>query len=306
MDYINNFAFVTMAVFINKPYPFIFNRYSVLVPSVITFLLIIFLAPLGFASIDFYERVIIAFVISVIIAFSIYFGVIGLRKLIPNYINEDSWTLGKEFLLYALILLAIILSISIVFIAVVMYQYQEINPFEIFLNVFKRTAAITFGISILPISISILLEQKSYHKRQFLKANILSEKLKKELNEVKAEYSKENDKFIFKSDTGELELQTALKDVIYIKSDGNYIEVYYLNNDDVSKKIMRNRLKNFENALPKSLFFRCHNRYIINKSFITKINGNARGLNLVLKNTDEAINVSRSRIKDFELFLNEN
>ena len=289
--------------FFNKPYPFIFNRYSIFVPSVITFLLIIFLAPLGFASIDFFERAIIAFVISTIVACAIYLGVNGLKKLFPSHVNEESWTIGKEFLLYTLILLVIILSISLVFIAVVMYQYQNVDPLVIFFNVLKRTAVITFGICIVPISISILIEQKNYQKKQFLKANELSEKLKTELKEMKTEYTNKDDKFLFKSDTGELELQTPLRDIIFIKSDGNYIEVHFLNSDSISKKIIRNRIKNIEKALPKTLFFRCHNRYIINKNFITKINGNARGLNLEIKYSDEIINVSRSRIKDFESFL---
>ena len=138
-----------------------------------------FLAPLGFSSIDFFERVVIALVISVIIAGSIHFGIIGLKKLLPNYMSEDTWTIGKEFLLYVFVLSVIILTISCVFIAVVMYQYDSINPSKIFLNVLLRTAKITFGICIIPIVVSILIEQKNYQKRQFLKANQLSEKLKK-------------------------------------------------------------------------------------------------------------------------------
>lgn len=292
-----------MYYFLKKPYPFIFNKYSVLVPSSITFILIIFLAPLGFSEIDFYERVLIALIISIIIASSIHFGVVGLKKLFPNYINEDSWTLGKEFLLYISILSVIILSISLVFIAMVLYQNDTISPFKMFFNVFLRTARITFGICIIPIVISILIEQKNYQKKQFIKANELSVKLKKEISVIKSKEPKEVETILFKSDNNDIELQLNFADIIFIKSDGNYIEVHYQDKHSISKKLIRNRIKNIETSLPIHTFFRCHNRYIINKNFITKVNGNARGLNLDLKNYHESINVSRSKIKDFESFL---
>jgi hypothetical protein len=289
--------------FLKKPYPFIFNRYSVWVPSSITFLLIIFLAPLGFSSIDFFERVIIALVIALIIAGSIHFGVIGLKKLLPSHMSEDTWTIGKEFLLYVFVLSVIILTISCVFIAVVMYQYNSINPSKIFLSVFLRTAKITFGICIIPIVVSILIEQKNYQKRQFLKANQLSEKLKKEISTIKNGKSKAEEKILFRSDNNDIELQLKFEDIMFIKSEGNYIEVHYQNKHNVAKKVIRQRIKNIEMSLPKENFFRCHNRFIVNKSFITNINGNARGLSLELANSGETINVSRTKIKALESFL---
>lgn len=289
--------------FLKRPYPFIFNSYSVWVPSSITFLLIIFLAPLGFSSIDFFERVIIAMVIATIIAGSIHFGIIGLKKLLPGYMSEDSWNLGKEFLLYVFILSVIILTIAFVFMSVVIYQYENASLSQIFLNVLLRTAKITFGICIVPIVISILIEQKNYQKKQFLKASHLSEKLKKEISSIKNENLKGEEKILFRSDSNDLELQLKSEDIIFIKSEGNYIEVHYLFKDNVAKKVIRQRIKNIESSLPKKVFFRCHNRFIVNKSYITNIKGNARGLSLELANSDETINVSRTRIKDLESFL---
>lgn len=293
-----------MYFFLKKPYPFIFNKYSVLVPSSITFILIIFLAPLGFSEIDFYERVLIALIISIIIANAIYFGVIGLKKLFPKHIHEDSWSIGKEFLLYVLILTVIILSISFVFISVVMYQYDDINPFKMFTNVFLKTAKITFGVCIIPIVISILIEQNNYQKKQFLKAQKLSENLKQEISDIKNEKLTGAERFLFKSDNDDIELQVKFEDIIFIKSEGNYVEVHFKDKNKVSKQLIRNRIKAIEASLPNHIFFRCHNRYIINKNYITRVNGNARGLNLEFENSEESINVSRSKIKDFESFLN--
>lgn len=291
---------------LKKPYPFIFNTYSVLVPSVVTFILILFLAPLGFASIDFNERVVIALIISVIIAASIFVGVKALKKWAHKFMNEEKWTIGKEITLWVIVLFIITFSISIVFIAVVLYQYknQTLPSIALFFNIFSRTASITLGISIIPIVILILFEQNSHQKRQFQKASQFSNSLKQQLNDLRKVQIEKEQKVLFRSDTNDIELQIDVNDVVFIKSDGNYIEVHYLDQQGITKKLIRNRIKTAETFLPKHIFFRCHNRYIINKTFITKVNGNARGLTLNLKNSTETISVSRSKIKAFEDFLN--
>ena len=108
---------------------------------------------------------------------------------------------------------------------------------------------------------------------------------------------------MFRSDNDDIALQLKFEDLMFIKSEGNYIEVHYQHNAKIAKKVIRQRIKNVENSLPKEHFFRCHNRYIVNKNYITSINGNARGLSLELRNSDETINVSRTKIKALESFL---
>lgn len=291
--------------FLSRPYPQVFNIYSVVIPAVISFLLILFLSPLGFTSIDFSERALIALVISLIIAVSTFFIYRLLKKITPSFMSTENWTVGKEIFLFSLILFIITVSITIVLTSVVLFQYQNqtLSPLKMFLHFFGKTAYITLGISILPMIVLILFEQNYYQKKQFEIAKQLSKSLKEELSELKKEQIEKDQNFLFTSDTNELELQVSLKDVSFIKSDGNYIEVHYFDKLTTAKKLIRNRLKNVETSLPNKLFFRCHNRYIINKNFITKINGNARGLHLEVKNSDEIIPVSRSKIKDFETFF---
>jgi hypothetical protein len=289
--------------FLKKPYPFIFNTYSVVIPAAVTFVLILFLAPLGFASIDFNERVVIALIISLIIAASIFTAVKALQKFATRFTNAEKWTVGKEIILWLLVLLIITLSISIVFVGVVMYQYQTVPSLNVLLNVFSRTASITLGVSIIPMVILILFEQSNHQKKQFQKATQFSHSLKEQLNALKKLQSEKEQKILFTSDTDDIELQTDANDIVFIKSDGNYIEVHYSDKQNITKKLIRNRIKTIEALLPKQMFFRCHNRFIVSKKFITKIHGNARGLTLELINSTETIPVSRSKIKDFEQFL---
>lgn len=68
----------------------------------------------------------------------------------------------------------------------------------------------------------------------------------------------------------------------------------------LNKKLIRHRLKAIEQQLTEAIFFRCHNRYVVNTKRITNVTGNARGLFLELENSAEIIPVSRSRVKAFK------
>lgn len=80
-----------------------------------------------------------------------------------------------------------------------------------------------------------------------------------------------------------------------MKSEGNYVEVFYRQNQEKQKELIRNRLKAIEEQLPPTDFFRCHKRFIINLQHIQKVEGNARNLELVSDNFEEKIPVSRSK-----------
>ncbi|MCB0561246.1 MAG: hypothetical protein KDD09_19955 [Phaeodactylibacter sp.] len=55
-------------------------------------------------------------------------------------------------------------------------------------------------------------------------------------------YSKEN--LLFEAENGKVELQIAYDKVLYLKADGNYVEVFYMDQHNyVQKKLIRNRLK---------------------------------------------------------------
>jgi len=288
--------------FFYKPYPLIFNAYSVLIPSVVTFALILFLKPLGFSEIELVERTVVALVISVIVGTSIFVVVKALQRWFPNYMNEDRWTLGKEVLLWLIVLFIIICSISIVFMSVTLYKRygdQSVLSSSMFFHLFLNTAYITLGISIIPMIVLVLFEQHNHQKKQYQKAQELSSLLQKKLRSIKTGVSKE-DKLIFSSENKEIELQVNASDVIFIHSEGNYIEVNYVNDTTLQKKLIRHRIKAMEEQLPEDIFFRCHNRYIINTNRITNVNGNARGLYVEVENSKVVIPVSRSKVKAFK------
>jgi two-component system, LytTR family, response regulator LytT len=63
-------------------------------------------------------------------------------------------------------------------------------------------------------------------------------------------------------------IKVKLENIIYVKSEGNYLEVM---EDGDKKYIIRITLKDFIKYLPKDLFLRTHNSYVININYIVKI-----------------------------------
>ena len=278
-----------------KSHPFIFNANSVLIPSLITFIIIVVLAPFHFQAYDFFQRVTTGSFIALIVGFSIFFTVKLLQKCFPNLMDQDQWTVGKEFLLIWFVLAILSLIIS-----TVLYFYSN-NDYTLGYLILKTTLT-TLGIGIFPVLILVLFEQFQHQKKQFKKAAALNASLqqKKDLNQV---VDSLNSSLLFKSDKGKIELKLNSSDLAYIQSDGNYVEIYYFNQGEIQKKLIRNTLKNIERILPTHIFIRCHNRFIVNANLIQKVEGNARNLILHLKEIPYEIPVSRTKVKIISAFL---
>ena len=59
-----------------------------------------------------------------------------------------------------------------------------------------------------------------------------------------------------------------LLDIVYFKSDGNYLELYTQNK---KRCIIRATLKEFINVLPKNKFIKVHHSYVVNVNYIIKL-----------------------------------
>lgn len=283
----------------NRSHPFIFNVYSLVIPSGITFLIISVLAPFHFQEFNLGNRIILGLLTAFIVAFTIFFTVKFLQLLLLKFMSDDDWTVGKELflILFVLCILSLVISLVLVFSG---FEYQSV--YQLIIN----TIFTTLAIGILPVFIMVLFEQYQHQKKQLRKAKKLNASLELKKKQSSKEMMNEEqfrNSVLIKSDKGKIELKLNFMDLIYIKSEGNYLEIYYLHNGDIQKKLIRNTLKNIESTLPSEIFIRCHNRFIVNGHFIQKIEGNARNLLLHLKETSEEIPVSRAKYKNISAFL---
>ncbi len=89
-------------------------------------------------------------------------------------------------------------------------------------------------------------------------------------------------------------LSLKYKDIIFIKSADNYIEVHYLENESVEKKLIRNTLKDIESQFNHhSNFIRCHRTSVVNIAFAEKLTRDYSGYNLIMSKLQGNIPVSR-------------
>lgn len=94
--------------------------------------------------------------------------------------------------------------------------------------------------------------------------------------------------------------------LICIRSEGNYAHVFYLEEESLKKRLIRNSLSNlFEQLNDHGEFKRCHRSYIVNLNKVEQVSGNARNYNLHINALEFTIPVSRNfpkslieRIKD--------
>lgn len=82
-------------------------------------------------------------------------------------------------------------------------------------------------------------------------------------------------------------------DILYIKSDDNYVTVYYRSGNSISKELIRNTLKSYSKHLAFP-FLRVHRSYLVNFNKVKKIEGNMQGMQLFLEHTDTTIPVSKT------------
>jgi len=133
--------------------------------------------------------------------------------------------------------------------------------------------------------------------------NLIREKGKMRKKAQKYEMDFQNMTISFVSETGTDALELQIIDIVFIKSADNYVEVAYIENNQIQKSLIRNTLKNIELQLePYPNFLRCHRICIINEHFISSLHRDGTHW-LSIKGTDEKLPVSRQyllKLKEFE------
>lgn len=287
---------------LKKPHPFIYNLSSILIPGIISFLVIVLFAPLGFRELPVLSRFFWGLVFGAIGSFGVVLVVNTMKKLAPAFMKEENWTAVKEVILIFLVIGAICL---LNFVLIYSLGLTELNSSALFRVVVLTTLVISF----FPVIIMVLFEQYVHQEKRAEQAKQLTEEVKKSTlaihERVHAKQEKqEAQRILFNAENGRTELQLLPEEILYLKSDGNYVEVYYKEaGDAIRKKLIRNRLKNLLAILPETVFFDCHKSYVINVGHIIQIEGNARNIELILRGVDKKIPVSRSKSESLRLLL---
>lgn len=274
---------------ISKPHPFIFNYKSVLVPSLATFALIFFFKPRKATNPEIWSNLFLSFTSSFITAFAITVIVFSLKP----FIKTEKWSITKELLLICSVVAFISILHYVFFISIA-------TPINGYLDYFFQVVLKTLLISVFPIVVLVLFEQYNHTKAQLLKVKHLNNQINKKSTEKDTNKSPvqvflyaENQKLVFKAKENQ---------VGYLKSEGNYVEVFYYDiNQQLKKVLIRNKLKKLEEQLSgTSIFFSCHRSYLINLDHVSEIKGNARNMEVFLSDFNVWIPISRNKTNQLQ------
>lgn len=81
-------------------------------------------------------------------------------------------------------------------------------------------------------------------------------------------------------------------DILFVKSEDNYVYIYYISPEGVKDKMLRSTLKHIHEQLPDLL--KIHRSYIVNHDHIRALKGNAQNAKLYMDNIDEPLTVSKT------------
>ena len=86
----------------------------------------------------------------------------------------------------------------------------------------------------------------------------------------------------FTDEKGALRFSVKMENLLYLEASDNYVSIYYLNKDKVSRFLLRNSLKNMEEGLKGTEMVRCHRSYMVNSDKVKVIRREKEGLRLEL------------------------
>ena len=260
-------------MFLNKAFPYTTSfRNHLLIAAILSFLVVfilIFLQPFGAGNFNnpYKDLYFIGYgIISMIVYTFLYF--LSRRY----YISYKTWK-RKEELVFSF------LYVSLAIVIAFFYTELFINkkPEHIYLDFFMTWFRLMF------FGFGIILSIVSMFLRHYYGKTKESEK----------EIDRELDKAVLlKSSLKKESFLVVLADVIYIKSEDNYVNIYYKEEGQVKKKVMRNTLSSVHEQIDHMI--RVHRSYVINPNYIISLEGNAQNGSVHLQYINDAVPVSKT------------
>jgi len=287
-------------VILNKPYPYLYTLKRNLIVALSVGTLSIYLNHVRFKDSFLIDNLIISPTsISLITGLLVSFSVIIVLQIIPslfisNY-KRDNWNIGNELLISLGVILTIFMS-NYSFFIVVTKDASKLLSIPFFFKLLSYIFITGLGIlSVLVwINYTIILKKNLKNVQQL---NIQLSNSQKDTNIVDV---KSNNRVVIPTIIKNEVIEFVIDDLVCIKSNGNYIEIFLKGNNGVKMYLYRATIQELDEKLSEYDFIiKTHRSYIVNIHYIIKAEGNARNYQLYIDGIEEAIPVARGRFKEF-------
>jgi hypothetical protein len=102
-------------------------------------------------------------------------------------------------------------------------------------------------------------------------------------------------------ENGKVVVRMPVRNMLYFKSEDNYVLLYYKSDNAVKKELIRNNLKKLEQDLNLPNFIRIHRSYMINVQNLTSVMRTSHGYQIKLEGgSDQVLSVSATYHRNFE------
>ena len=273
-----------MKNWLNKPFPMIESLKRKILFSLL-FGLFIFLFLYIFQPFDIPNFVINFLFYGIITSNVILINFLVIPFFFKEIFNPDNWNIKKQ--LYFTFWQMLTISIFNFLYAdsdIIYVEINHISKHSIFDFIF-----FTFIIGIFPSIFHVMyFENKLSNKHQKIAVE-----LTKEIHKPVKQTQKTHIHIISENQKENIILE--LENFICMRSEGNYIDIFYIENEQIKKKLIRSSLtKMIEQFINFNFVKRCHRSYIVNLNNVKKVSGNARNYNLHIDFLDFTIPVSRN------------
>lgn len=90
-------------------------------------------------------------------------------------------------------------------------------------------------------------------------------------------------------DSGKVVLSTPSRNILYFKSEDNYVYIYYRVEDDLKRELIRTTLKRLEQELNAAHFLRIHRSYMINIQNLVAATRTSRGYQVMVDSISQTL-----------------
>jgi len=264
-------------MFLNKPFPYNTSaRIHIFIGvtlGIFVLFILFYLEPFNSGNSKFSYKTLYLSVFGVI-TFTTYF-VIHLLSIL-YYKSKKIWKLFEENI-FCLTFIVTSIIIAFFYTEIIINKNPERLNLSHFLDWFE-TIFLGFGILL---SIPTILLRKHYTRTVFK-------------NEVESFENREPIHTKNITIYGSLKKESFSvdeKNLVYLKSENNYVSLFYFEENSLKEKLLRSTLANIAKQLP--LLIKIHRSYMVNPNFILSIKGSKQNAKLYLKKADRSIPVSQ-------------
>ena len=244
------------------------------------YIIFVFLEPFDFKIIGYNK-----YLISLIFVFSYFMSLlVSVNYLLPRI---TALLKIKQFYFHHY-LMGYLLLIIIVAITHQLVQ-NSLNGLNLLnFSLFYQTATNAFIIGLIPTVILTLIKYSRLLEKQLNNStNSMTSALKSYPQSGLLSLESSNKKAI---------LRFEKADILFVKSEDNYVNIYYLTkHNELKSELIRISMKKIQEKL-EFPFLRVHRSYIVNLNQVCKVSGNSQGMQINLTEIKDVIPVSRTYI----------